>query len=547
MAQAIPALPAQVKSAKCWTSGDPAVGTAEIMSPSDAIADSDVEDFVQGNLDVSHLEPGTHRIPVRITDANGVDGAVFWLDVVIFEPSWEPSQQSVDTDFDGLPDRWEQEYFAGLDELAETDSDDDGLSNLDELRLGSDPTDSLSPANRVVRAEVFVNEDPGEGRAFPMAAVDGLLEGAIEDMILPDYLTRYLTPGRHIAGIRVQRETGEWSEVRQADLIVFEDTAPAAPEDFGIVEAEGFWEDLITPGAGTELALAATTGGNDVRDTALSASMGTSGQKPGLNRAFYRFKSKQTGYGAVLESLVQIQDPNPAVAEVPFFVDSLFGVENNFGLGTELFGNSFSLKSPWWYGEGDLPNPMLGWIGTGDVSAYGTGNSLNVNLQTGGTLTWLWGDATFAVAFQDDQGLGSGKGMLPRYGMVTSSVPKIVHVTPDTRLVSIGWLATGSAPANGTASSVTYRLTGDTSIRWLWKTQHRVRIETRHGDVDGWEEWYDAGSQTALVPRADEGYEFESWSSGITGNSIPGVVSVNAPLVVGAAFRPTQAVELQTS
>jgi formylglycine-generating enzyme required for sulfatase activity len=544
MAQAIPAMPAQVKSAKCWTSGDPAIGAAEILSPSDAIADSDVEDFVQGNLDVSQLEPGPHRIPVRITDANGVDGGVFWLDVVIFEPSWEPSQQTVDTDFDGLPDRWEQEHFTGLNELAEADSDNDGLSNLNELRLGSDPTDSLSPENRVMRAEVFVNEDPGEGRAFPMAAVDELLEGAIEDIVLPDYLTRYLTPGRHIAGIRVQRETGEWSAVRQADLIVFEDTAPAAPEDFGIVEAEGFWEDLITPGAGTELALAATTGGNDVRDTALSSSMGTSDQKPGLNRAFYRFKSKQTGYGAVLESLVQIQDPNPAVAEVPFFVDSLFGVENNFGLGSELFGNSFSLKSPWWYGEGDPPNPMLGWIGTGDVSAYGTGNSLNVNLQTGGTLTWLWGDATFAVAFQDDQGLGSGKGMLPRYGMVTSSVPEIVHVTPDTRLVSIGWQATGSAPANGTANSVTYRLTGDTSIRWLWKTQHRVRIEARHGDVNGWEQWYDAGSQTALVPRADEGYEFESWSAGITGNSIPGVVSVNAPLVVGVAFRPTQAVEL---
>ncbi len=544
MAQAIPAMPAQVKSAKCWTSGDPAVGAAEILSPSDAIADSDVEDFVQGNLDVSHLEPGTHRIPVRMTDANGVDGGVFWLDVVIFEPSWEPSQQSVDTDFDGLPDRWEREHFAGLDQLAETDSDNDGLSNLDELRLGSGPTNSLSPANRVMRAEVFVNEDPGEGRAFPMAAVDGLLEGAIEDIVLPDYLTRYLKPGRHIAGIRVQRETGEWSEVRQADLIVFEDSAPDAPEDFGIVEAEGFWEDLITPGAGTELALAATTGGNDVRDTAVSASVGTSGQMPRLNRVFYRFKSKQTGHGAVLESLVQIQDPNPAVAEVPFFVDSLFGVENNFGLGTELFENSFNLKSPWWYGEGDPPNPLLGWIGTGDVSAYGTGNSLNINLQTGGTLTWLWGDATFSVAFQDDQGLGSGKGMLPRYGMVTSSVPEIVHVTPDTRLVSIGWQATGAAPANGTTNSVTYRLTADTSIRWLWKTQHRVRIETRHGDVDGWEEWYDAGSQTALVPRADEGYEFESWSAGITGNGIPGVVSVNAPLVVGAAFRPTQSVEL---
>jgi formylglycine-generating enzyme required for sulfatase activity len=702
-AQAIPALPAEVKSAKCWTSGDPAVGAAEVLSPADSVANSDVEDFIQGNLDVSHLEPGTHRIPVRITDANGVDGGIFWLDVVVFEPSWEPSQQSVDEDGDGLPDRWEQQYFSGLGELAESDSDDDGLSNLDELRLGSDPTDALSPANRVVRAEVFINEDPGEGRAFPMSPKDGLLESAIEDIELPNYLTRYLPPGRHILGIRVQRETGEWSEVRQADLIVFEDTAPDAPEDFGIVEAEGFWEDLITPGAGTELPLATATGGNDVRDLSPGANMGSTGQLPGLNRAFYRFKSGRTGYGEVLESLVQVQDPDPMVGEVPFFVDSLFGVENDFGLGTELIGIGFDLRSPWWtmqeslvqqlggltsgglsgeyfsntslsgiparqridatvdfdWGTGGpfegmsenfsvrwtgfiIPQvtgsytfqvtgddgvrlwvgdsklidgwqdqapttytsgavalvagtaypvtmeyfengggavarlywkgpqdssfapipasvlnssgggmvsmfremPMLGWIGTGDVSAFGTGNSLNVNLQTGGTLTWLWGDATFAVTFEDDQGRGSGKGLLPRYGMVTSSVPEIVYQNPDTRLVCLGWQATGSGLTSGTTNSVTYRLTGDTNIRWLWKTQHRVRIETRHGTVDGWEEWYDAGTQTALIPRADEGYEFEAWSGGITGTGTPGAVSVNTPLVVGAKFRPTQSVQL---
>ena len=377
LAQAIPALPAQVKSAKCWTSGDPAVGVAEVLSPADSLANSDVEDFIQGNLDVSDLEPGTHRIPVRVTDANGVDGGIFWLDVVVFEPSWEPSQQSVDEDGDGLPDRWEQQYFSGLGELAESDSDDDGLSNLDELRLGSDPADALSPANRVMRAEVFINEDPGEGQAFPMSPKDGLLESAIEDIELPNYLTRYLQPGRHLIGIRVQRETGEWSEVRQADLIVFEDTAPDAPEDFGIVEAEGFWEDLITPGAATELPLAVATGGNDVRDLSPGATMGSTGQLPGLNRAFYRFKSSQTGYGEVLESTVQVQDPDPMVGEVPFFVDSLFGVENDFGLGTELIGRGFDLRSPWWTMQESLVQQLGGLTSGGLSGEYFSNTSLS--------------------------------------------------------------------------------------------------------------------------------------------------------------------------
>ena len=544
LAQSIPALPAMVKSARSWTSGDPAVGTAETLVALDGAADSDVESFVQGDLDVSRLAAGTHRLPVRVTDAAGNEGGTYWLDVVVYESAWEPSQRSVDSDLDGLPDQWETEHFGSLNSLAEVDPDHDGLSNLDELRLGSDPSDALSPANRVMRAEVFIDEDPGVGQAFPMLPVDGLLEDCAEDIQLPSYLTRYLTPGRHVAGIRVQRETGDWSEVRQTDLIVFEDGTPDAPTDYGIVEAEGFWEDFITPGSGGELAMNTPVGGNDVRDTTTAATILSTGQQPGFSRIFYRFKSGLTGYGGVLENLVQILDPNPLVGDVPLLVDSLFGVENNFGLGTQLIGNSFNLRSPWWFGESAPLMPMLGWIGTGDVSAYGPGNSLNVNLQTGGTLTWLWGDATFAVTFHDDQGLGSGKGMLPRYGMVTSAVPEIVHLTPDTRLRCVGWQATGSPSSAGAKNSVTYRLTSDTNIRWLWVKQHRVRIDARHGDVDGWEEWYEEGSSTALQPRPNSGYEFEAWESGLAGSSVPGVKVVTAPMTVVAKFKPTQAIAL---
>jgi hypothetical protein len=47
-----------------------------------------------------------------------------------------------DDDNDGMPDEWESKY--GLDQFsnkdAATDLDGDGLTNLEEFKLGTDPT-----------------------------------------------------------------------------------------------------------------------------------------------------------------------------------------------------------------------------------------------------------------------------------------------------------------------------------------------------------------------------------------------------------------------
>jgi hypothetical protein len=52
----------------------------------------------------------------------------------------------VDTDGDGLPDEWEKFYFGNLSQTANGDPDGDGLTNLVEYHLGSDP--GLAEPNR---------------------------------------------------------------------------------------------------------------------------------------------------------------------------------------------------------------------------------------------------------------------------------------------------------------------------------------------------------------------------------------------------------------
>ncbi|CAK8725433.1 Parallel beta-helix repeat (Two copies) [Candidatus Electrothrix laxa] len=61
-----------------------------------------------------------------------------------------------DTDGDGLPDDWEEQYFGDLSHEAFEDYDGDGYSNLEEYEAGSDPTD---PSSTPIQCATTVPDD----------------------------------------------------------------------------------------------------------------------------------------------------------------------------------------------------------------------------------------------------------------------------------------------------------------------------------------------------------------------------------------------------
>ena len=76
----------------------------------------------------------------------------------------------LDTNRNGIDDRWELEHFGNLDQTAGGDFDGDGISNLQEVRQGTNPTDYFNGATPVVEIVDGNNQvgDPGTFTALPL-------------------------------------------------------------------------------------------------------------------------------------------------------------------------------------------------------------------------------------------------------------------------------------------------------------------------------------------------------------------------------------------
>lgn len=74
----------------------------------------------------------------------------------------------IDSNGNGLPDFWEDQYFGGLGVDPSRDTDGDGLPNLDEYKAGTNPTD---PSSRF--AFIDVAPHPDGGTAVQWSSVEG--------------------------------------------------------------------------------------------------------------------------------------------------------------------------------------------------------------------------------------------------------------------------------------------------------------------------------------------------------------------------------------
>jgi uncharacterized protein YkwD len=87
---------------------------------------------------------GAFKIKFQQYDARAVPYAGLAFDDIQISQTQSPPQPPPvsDADGDGLPDTWEMVYFGNLEQWPDGDYDGDGFTNLEEFRLGKEPTHS---------------------------------------------------------------------------------------------------------------------------------------------------------------------------------------------------------------------------------------------------------------------------------------------------------------------------------------------------------------------------------------------------------------------
>ncbi|MBN1671303.1 MAG: lamin tail domain-containing protein [Kiritimatiellae bacterium] len=131
------------------------VGAAEWFA---TLAGAELPEFV----------PGTNVLAVQVFNI-AVDNSdsLFDAELAVVEGSRLPA--SKDGDADGMPDAWEIGWFGNTNQSTEGDTDLDGVSNLDEFIMGTNPDDGTS----IFGVELSCSQAPQLVVTFATLAADG--------------------------------------------------------------------------------------------------------------------------------------------------------------------------------------------------------------------------------------------------------------------------------------------------------------------------------------------------------------------------------------
>ena len=174
----------------------------------------------------------------------------------------------------------------------------------------------------------------------------------------------------------------------------------------------------------------------------------------------------------------------------------------------------------------DTRATWAGWTGSGASSYTGTNNPIVLAIDGPVIQTASW-NSEYKLTVTTN--LGTTQPSVGNHWYEAGTSVNIASSSPSAetgvQYICSGWSGTGSVPASGSVSAVTFTINAPSDITWTWKTQYYLTVSSAYGTAGG-AGWYDAGSSVyaSITPTtvfSSEGsqYVFTGWSGGASGSS----------------------------
>lgn len=125
-------------------------------------------------------------------------------------------------------------------------------------------------------------------------------------------------------------------------------------------------------------------------------------------------------------------------------------------------------------------------------------------------------------------------------GQLVEASAGAVSDGPGIRHTATGWLGSGSVPASGTGSNVSFMIDSFSRLQWQWKTEYRLSVSNEpDGTVNAPpEEWWPAGTNRTLVAKPNRGFVFGGWEGDSQSTSPTLDLTLDQPYELVATFAP---------
>ena len=321
-----PLLAQQVTNGEYFWDVDPGVGNGNSIAAADGTFDEVLEEVFSNSLTLPAA--GLHTLNIRVQGQDGTWSAIFRQTINIINPAMPSYSMRVteaeyfwDVDpgqgngtiilaLDGAFDEVLEDVFSNNISLPSgAGTHTFGLRIKGDDGTWSDPfyysifltNQSLSTrAISVVQGEYFWDVDPGQGNGFPILALDGNFDEALEQ-VFDGNINLPSGTGTHKLGLRIEGVDGTWSNPFYYATYITDQSLTT--RTIKVIQAEYFWN--VDPGQGNGTPLLAEDGNFDEAiEYAITNSL--SGVGNGIHLFNLRVRGEDNSWSDAFKQVVQI-------------------------------------------------------------------------------------------------------------------------------------------------------------------------------------------------------------------------------------------------